>query len=224
MQTNGPSQRHGGQLTGVLVRYLSHPQVCIDPSKDSRCWSLSEPGHARVAALRQSNVLRGTKRIVTSFENRALQTAKPLADALGCWLEYRGQTYEDARAATGYLPEPWSEKCAVAYFANPDQSIQGWEPARLAQQRIIAEVGEVLRTHRGGDILIVGQGALGTLLYCALANKPISRTFDQPAGGGNVFAFRTNDCLPLSGWQPMESLSLWPCTASLSEADAWTAS
>ncbi|MEO0931823.1 MAG: hypothetical protein AAFY14_14440, partial [Pseudomonadota bacterium] len=104
MHTNDPSKRHGGLQSGVLVRYLSHPQVCVDPSKDLRCWSLNETGHARVAALCRSNVLQGTTRIVSSLETKALQTAKPLADALGCWLEFREQTHENDRTATGNLP------------------------------------------------------------------------------------------------------------------------
>lgn len=209
MPMSNDPQRHDRSKADVIVRYLTHPQVNIEPMKDVRNWSLNETRRARVAALASSDALTGTTRIISSTETKATQTAQPLADALGCWLEFREQMHENDRSATGYLPEHQFERFAEAFFARSDQRVGGWESARMAQQRIVREVGEVLRVHRGGDILLVGHGAVGTLLFCALADLPISRAYDQKNGGGNVFSFRTSECVPLSGWKPMESL-IWP--------------
>ena len=219
MPINNDQQRSSGSNADIIVRYLTHPQVRIEPLKDVRRWSLNEIGNARVAALAASDALKGTTRIISSTETKATQTAQPLADALRCWLELREQMHENDRSATGYLPEQQFEQCADAFFAHPDQSIGGWETARMAQRRIVWEVGEVLRSHRSGDILIVGHGTVGTLLFCALANLPITRAYDQMQGGGNVFSFRTSQCVPLSGWRPMESLAC-PSTEIQTEAPA----
>lgn len=193
----------------ILVRYLTHPQVHIDPEQDVRQWSLNGTGQARVAALAASGALRGTTRIVSSRETKAIETAKPLVTALNCWFEPRKAMHENDRSATGYLPPEQFERVADRFFAHPNKSADGWETARLAQMRILREVHAVLCEHNGGDILLVGHGAVGTLLFCALAGLPIGRAHDQgTGGGGNIFSFRTSQCVPLSGWQPMENL-IW---------------
>ncbi|WP_299829426.1 histidine phosphatase family protein [uncultured Roseobacter sp.] len=189
------------------VRYLSHPQVLIDPAKDVTRWSLNETGHARVARLAASGRLADTTRIISSAETKALETAQPLADALNCPLETRADMHENDRSATGFLPPDAFEQMADRFFAEPDQSAAGWETARAAQARICAEVEACLDGHTGGDLLFVGHGAVGTLLYCALAGVPISRTHDQgPGGGGNYYAFDADTRRPGSGWRPMEEL------------------
>lgn len=190
------------------VRYLSHPQVLVDPDKDVTTWSLNPQGHARVARLAESGALRGTTRIVSSAETKALETARPLARALGCPLDVRARMHENDRSATGFLPPDRFEAMADRFFATPDASAEGWETARAAQSRIVEEVEACLADHPSGDLLIVGHGAVGTLLYCALAGFEISRSFDQgPGGGGNYFAFDAVARVPFSGWTPMENLT-----------------
>jgi len=53
-------------------------------------------------------------------------------------------------------------------------------------------------------VLVVGHGAVGTLLLCHYGNIPISRAYDQPAGGGNYFTVRKRDRHLLHRWRPME--------------------
>lgn len=190
------------------TRYLSHPQVVVDPVKEITKWSLNETGQARVARLATSGALAGTTRIVSSAETKALETARPLAQALGCTVEVRDGMHENDRSSTGFLPPDAFEQMADRFFAHPDQSAEGWETAREAQRRICAEVDVCLANHEGGDLLFVGHGAVGTLLYCALAGVPISRAHDQgPGGGGNYFAFDAQERRPTSGWCSMEELS-----------------
>ena len=84
-------------------------------------------------------------------------------------------------------------------------SWNGWERAADASARIRGAVERVLQTHPGDiPILFVGHGAVGTLLKCHLAGQPIARSEDQPAGGGNLFAFRLRDRALLCGWTAME--------------------
>ncbi len=55
---------------------------------------------------------------------------------------------------------------------------------------------------------------MGTLLWLALGNRPISRAADQPAGGGHLFAFGLADRRPLTGWTRFED---WAGPAALAE-------
>lgn len=192
----------------VTVRYLTHPQVLIDPALDVRHWSLNAVGRARVAALAAGlGALRGTRRVITSAETKARDTATPLAAALGVEPEIRPAMHENDRSATGFLPPAEFEQVADAFFAHPTASVRGWETAQAAQARILSDLRACLAGPQSGDLLLVGHGAVGTLLYCALAGLPIDRRHDQgPGGGGNWFAFDAATCTPAQGWQPMETL------------------
>jgi len=192
----------------VTIRYLTHPQVLIDPMKDVRLWSLNDEGRARVAALAaRPGVLSRTRKVISSGETKALETARPLASALGVEMTIRPRMHENDRTATGFLPPDEFERVADAFFAHPSKSVRGWETAEDAQRRIVDEVGACLAGPQGGDVLFVGHGGVGTLLFCALSRVGIDRRHDQgPGGGGCWFEFDREERGPLRRWQPMETL------------------
>jgi broad specificity phosphatase PhoE len=179
----------------------------IDPAKPVRNWSLDERGHQRVTALAASDGLSGTRHVISSAETKALETAAPLAEALGCELVIREAMHENDRDATGYLPPDEFETVADQFFARPEESVRGWETAKAAQARIVREVRDCLEAYTRGDVLFVGHGGVGTLLFCHLSEVPISRNFDQgPGGGGCYFEFAAPHGKPIANWQPLENL------------------
>lgn len=191
-----------------LIRYLSHPQVDIDPNKDIDKWSLNALGRQRVNSLAASNALAGTTLVISSAETKAVETAEPLAEALKCNVLIREGMHENDRSATGFLPPEEFERVADQFFASPHDSIRGWETAAAARRRIVKEVSNCIDTHKEHNILFVGHGGVGTLLFCALAGVPIDRKFDQgPGGGGCYFEFASDTRRPTSGWRPIEELS-----------------
>ncbi len=196
------------QTKGNIARYLTHPQVLIDADKEVQTWSLNDVGRSRVAHLaHHPKELQFTMRIITSSETKAIETAEPLADVLGLNLEIRPEMHENDRSATGFLPPEEFETVADQFFAKAEKSVRGWERAVDAQTRILQAVMACLSEHQQGDILFVGHGGVGTLLYCALLKLPINRKFDQgPGGGGNWFAFSLDDLTPLHDWRLMEDL------------------
>lgn len=190
------------------ARYLTHPQVRIDPDVPVPLWSLNDIGRQRVDRL-ASNLgqLAATTRVVSSNEVKAIETAKPIADALRIELEVKPRMHENDRSATGFLPPAEFEMVADQFFANPAKSIRGWETAQAAQARIVSEVATCLEGHGTGDVLFVGHGGVGTLLLSAIRGVEISRRYDQgPGGGGCWFAFESLKCQRGGGWMPMERL------------------
>jgi broad specificity phosphatase PhoE len=190
----------------ATLRYLTHPQVRIDPSIPVPQWGLSEVGRRRVAELVASGMLTGTRTVVSSAERKAIETAEPIAAALGIGLTVREAMHENDRSATGYLPPAEFERMADAFFANPDMSVRGWERAVDARARIVLETRAALASAPEGDILFVGHGGVGTLLYSHFADLPIDRRHDQPAGGGNLFAVERATGKVLHGWKSIEAL------------------
>jgi broad specificity phosphatase PhoE len=190
----------------IRVRYLTHPQVQIDPGAPVPMWGLSAEGRARVAALAQSGWLAGTTQIISSAERKAVETAQPLAAALGIILEVREAMHENDRSATGFLPPDEFEVVANEFFAEPSVSIRDWERATDAQARVVREVETVLERNRHGDILFAGHGAVGTLLFCHYSKLGISRAHDQPAGGGHYFTFLKETRRVLHPWRRMDEV------------------
>ena len=151
--------------------------------------------------------VRSIQRIVSSAERKALETAGILAAHLGLAIEVRERMHENDRSATGFLPPPKFEAVADQFFANPHISVRGWERAIDAQHRIVSEVDAVLGSNDVGDIAFVGHGGVGTLLLLSLSGLEISREADQPAGGGNHFAYDVSARRLVHGWLPIDALA-----------------
>jgi broad specificity phosphatase PhoE len=189
-----------------LVRYLTHPQVRIDPAIPVPSWGLSEVGRARTQAIAGTGRLWATTQIICSGERKAIETAEIIAAKLNVDVEVREAMHENDRSATGFLMPDEFEAVANQFFAQPEISIRGWERAIDAQLRIVREVEHVLARNRPGDVLFVGHGGVGTLLYCHYSGFAIERTHDQPAGGGSFFAFTRDGRRVRHSWCRLEDL------------------
>ncbi|MFC3163297.1 histidine phosphatase family protein [Ciceribacter thiooxidans] len=192
----------------MFALYITHPQVRIDPDIPVPQWGLSNVGVNRARAASALPWVRRLRRIVSSAEIKAMETAAILAEAAGIDYETVDAMHENDRSATGFLSPSEFEKAADWFFAHPAESFRGWEKAIDAQRRIVRAVEAVLAGHDPAKpIAFVGHGGVGTLLGCRLAGVRISRSKDQPGGGGNLFAFSLADRRVTCDWTPMET---WP--------------
>ncbi len=186
--------------------YITHPQVRIDPDVPVPRWGLSDLGRRRAEKAAATDWATRLGRIVSSDETKAIETARILAAATGAEIEIAEGMHENDRSATGFLPPPEFEAAADWFFANPDHSFQGWERAVDARARIVRAVDAVLAGHDPAvPVAFVGHGGVGTLLKCHLSGVPISRSRDQPEGGGNLFRFALADRTVTCDWTAMET-------------------
>ncbi|RAZ92818.1 histidine phosphatase family protein [Mesorhizobium hawassense] len=190
-----------------IAYYITHPQVRIDASIPVPEWGLSDIGRARAVAMLGQPWIGSIRRIVSSAERKAIETAEILARHFGLVVEMRERMHENDRSATGFLPPPEFEAVADQFFARPHESVRGWERAIDAQQRIISEVEAALGVGPDGDVAFVGHGGVGTLLLLHLGGREISRVADQPTGGGNYFAWDTAARRVLHDWRPIDNLT-----------------
>jgi broad specificity phosphatase PhoE len=190
-----------------ILRYITHPQIIVDPSLPVPQWHLSAQGRERV---QQMNVAAfgATKTIISSAEVKAVETAQIISNQIGVSFQQRPAMHENDRSSTGFLPSDEFEKMADAFFAEPNKCVRGWESALDAQARIVAETIAILDENPISDILLIGHGAVGTLLYCHYADLPIDRGYDQPDGGGNYFTVDLEAGIALHHWKPIELMSL----------------
>ena len=190
----------------VHIRYLTHPQVKIEPAVPVPSWGLSDVGRIRTEALANAEWLSETTQIISSGERKAIETAAIIAGQLKVTVEVRDAMHENDRSTTGFLAPDEFETVADQFFAQPLVSIRGWERAIDAQLRIVREVERVLARNRSGDVLFVGHGAVGTLLFCHYSGLAIDRAHDQPAGGGHCFTLVKDGRRVLHPWRRMEDL------------------
>jgi broad specificity phosphatase PhoE len=186
------------------LRYLTHPEVAIDPAIPVPEWGLSPKGRARAELAAASPWLRATSTIVSSAERKAIETAGIIATRLGLRFEIRPAMHENDRSATGFLPQAEFQSTADAFFANPQESVHGWERAADAQARIVREAQAVLAAAPAGDVLLVGHGGVGTLLFCHFAGAAISRKLDQSGSGGSYFAVCRETRAVIHPWRAIE--------------------
>ncbi|MCB0967237.1 MAG: histidine phosphatase family protein [Ilumatobacter sp.] len=144
-------------------------------------------------------------RIVSSTETKAVETAELLATHLGLDVEVRTGLGENDRSATGFVPPDEFEQLADAFFAEPEQSVRGWERAIDAQQRIVAGLADLLGAGDAHSTAVVGHGAVGTLWYCHLTDQAIDRRHDQP-GQGHYFTVDTTSGRVLHRWHPVDQI------------------
>ena len=186
--------------------FITHPEVVVDAQTPVERWHLSASGIARMRTFAHQPALSGVRAIWSSTETKAIEAAGILAAALGLGVSVSKALGENDRSATGFLPPAEFKQVADAFFAEPAASVREWERAIDAQARVHNAVSQIVSEHDGGDLAIVAHGAVGTLLFCALAGKPIARTFDQPFQG-HYWKAPLSSLIPVTGWQPIAARS-----------------
>lgn len=187
--------------------FITHPNVVISREVPVPRWPLSDRGRERMRAGLAQPWVRDVGAVWCSSEQKAIDGAEILAAHCGLPYETDEALGENDRSATGFLPPDEFERVADQFFARPHESVRGWETAAAAQARIVAAVTRIAGAERcEGTLAFVSHGAVGTLLWCHLADEPISRTRDQPPnGGGNWFAFDWPARGVESWWQPIDT-------------------
>jgi len=192
--------------------YLTHPQVRLDAAVPVPLWGLSQEGRARAQAFADRGAVPEGAYIFSSRETKALELAEILAGAAGTPVLPDHLMGENDRSATGFLPPALFEDAAERFFARPHDSIEGWERAIDAQERIVEAVANALESVPAGTpVILCGHGAVGTLLKCHIMNRPIARSEDQrrmaDPGGGNCFVFDLARGLAETDWLAMEAIA-----------------
>lgn len=143
-------------------------------------------------------------RIISSTERKATDMAAVLAAGLNLPAAVDPALGEMDRNATGYLPAKEFETVVELFFAEPEQSIRGWERAVDAQHRIVDAIQRHSSNGHTNRTAFVSHGGVGALLLASLTGSPISRSLDQPGLGG-YFTFDALHWTLLSGWARIPS-------------------
>lgn len=186
------------------IRYLTHPQVNIDPAVPVPSWGLSGVGRARSEMLANAGWLSGTTQIISSGERKSIETAEIIAAKWNVTVEVRQAMHENGRSATGFLLPDEFETVANQFFARPLVSIRGWERAVDAQRRIVREVEHVLARNQAATCCSSAMAASAP--FCSatirvlrltgpMTNRPVAVTTSHSRGTGDAC------CTRGAGWK-----------------------
>ncbi len=186
--------------------FITHPNVVVSREVPVPDWPLSDVGVRRMHSGLAQPWIGQVSAVYCSTERKARDAASLIAQHLKLPISQLKDLGENDRSSTGFLPPPEFERVADRFFADPDNSVRGWETARSAQARIVRAVGRIVESDdTKGCIAIVSHGAVGTLLYCHLARSEIHRRYDQPANaGGNYFSFPLSTSVPDHAWRQFD--------------------
>lgn len=175
----------------MQVTYITHPDVVVDPNVPVERWPLSLRGKERMAVMLSKPIVQDFTAIYCSSEQKAIDGAAILAEHLKQTPIVRDDLGENDRSSTGFLEEEIFRAHVLRFFATPEDSIEGWEPAAHAQARVVGAVREIAASEASDShIAIVGHGGVGSLLLTSLRQDPISGDNEQPGRtGGNFFSF-----------------------------------
>ncbi|MEM7275645.1 MAG: histidine phosphatase family protein [Actinomycetota bacterium] len=187
----------------ALLRYVSHPEVVIDGDVPVARWGLTDRGRTRAEALAGQPWFASAGLVVSSDEVKAVETAAVIEARHGLVAEVRPGTGEIDRSATGFLPEPVYGEVSSAFFANPEDSPHGWERAVDGQTRIRTELADLL-ADGPADVVVIGHGGVGTLLWCHLAGLAIDQRHDQPHPG-HWWTYDRAAGDAVHGWWPIDA-------------------
>lgn len=183
--------------------FITHPEVIVVPDVPVTRWRLSPEGIARMRRFADGPVPAGVTAVWASAEAKAIEAAGILAARLGLGISVDPDLGENDRSATGFLPPDAFEAVADQFFAQPHESVRGWERAADAQARVRKAVDRIVAGHAGqGDLAIVAHGAVGTLLWCSYRGQPTTRGADQPFQG-HYWTASLPDRTVQHGWIPI---------------------
>lgn len=153
-----------------LLFLIRHAPVALELDRPSAQWTLTAEGMALAQQLASTPVIDGLEAVYSSPEPKARETALPLALQFGVSLEERDELRELDRGPSN-LPDRAAYAAAVAQaLGDPERSVNGWERAADAENRIVACAREVDRQHAGA-IAIVSHGLVLSLLLAHLRGQ-----------------------------------------------------
>ena len=139
--------------TGLI--FLRHSLPVIDLAVPAREWRLSEEGQLRCRLLAEQLANFNPKKIVSSLEPKALETAQIVAETLRLPYERTDGLHEHVRSRSGNTSQEAFEASVKAFFEHPDQLVFGDETADQAHARFLQTVEAIQERYPSQTPLVI---------------------------------------------------------------------
>jgi len=151
--------------------FLRHAETSPDKERPVSTWVLSRKGEEQARQVAESGAFDEMDIIITSAEEKAFQTAKPLATKLRKEITRYHELNEIHRDKGGYLELEEFEEAVKFGLGDIYASEHHWETAHEALERFSRKVEEIEDAHDDKKILIVAHGMVINLYFAKILDK-----------------------------------------------------
>ncbi len=151
--------------------FLRHAKTKVDKSVPIEHWILTEEGTTQSRELATQKLFDDVDILISSDEEKAYLTIKPLADRLGKPIVRVTALGEIQRPNSEKLTAGEYDEMKVRIFKDLDYTAHGWETANHALNRFSNAVKEIERKYDGKKILICSHGTVMTLYFASIQRK-----------------------------------------------------
>ena len=150
--------------------FLRHGETEKDLNVLISQWKLSEKGEEQARKLADENTFSEVDIVIASTEEKAYQTAKPIADKLKREIIRIEEISELNRDKGGFMGAENYEKTLKYCLENLDKSLHNWETAEHALERFSKKIEQIDKEYENKKILVVGHGFIINLYFAKLLN------------------------------------------------------
>jgi broad specificity phosphatase PhoE len=156
----------------ILVK---HATPVLTPDVPSNRWVLSAAGQESCCGLAAELRGQGVRRLYSSLEPKALETAARVAVELGLDVWPRADLHENDRTGLAFGPAADLERLIARFFDEPGALVMGRETASAAHARFAGAVCAIADETTDAPAAIVAHGTVITLF---LAGRSAVRPFE----------------------------------------------
>lgn len=148
--------------------FLRHGATQRDNNVPISQWNLSEKGEKEAKFLAEQDFFDEINIILSSSEQKAYQTAKPIADKLKKEITQVKEISELNRDKGGFMEPEKYEELVKYSLKHLDESVHNWETAIHALERFTKKIEEIDNQYENKKILVVGHGFTINLYFAKL--------------------------------------------------------
>jgi broad specificity phosphatase PhoE len=184
---------------------LNHAETTLESNKLIEEWTLSPVGIKHAEELGSRLIEFGIARIIASKEPKALQTAKIIAKNLSIEdVEIYDGIEELHRNLPEIVPIDTFKDMVKQTFHRANESVNGWESASTAQQRIVEALRQIGEDDPDKKVLIVSHSLVTKLAELSIRGNKISYPDDDRElwnGAGRFLQIDTRSWSISQDWQ-----------------------
>lgn len=163
---------------GNMLVFVRHGKTKIDKNVPVADWILAEQGEKEAQEIANSPTFEDVNVLISSSEEKAYLTIKPLADRLHKEIIRIPELGEIKRPNSEKLTLEEYEDMKVKIFKDLNFTDHGWETANHALERFKTAVEKIDKQYKNQIILICSHGTVMTLYFAYLKDE-MDKLFDQ---------------------------------------------
>lgn len=146
------------RAAGSRLILVKHAMPMVTPGAPPTTWPLSEEGRVAARVLGDRLKVYAPAAIVASYEAKAFDTARAMAEPLGLTAGQDPGLGEHLNETGDFLERAVIEARIEQMFAQPNKLVHGEETGDQARERFAAAVHRQRKAHPRGTLVLVAHG------------------------------------------------------------------